>query len=244
MVVSFTNKEAYKAKFSRAQTKIWRDYNDDQHMWICGSLFHFSAGEGFENLRGFDISPESAKDNLESGPLSFLQGGKNNNMYAVIAQKGFQDDEIDEGDPEKSIKSRMWMYPVLEDRDKLLLAPRLRRVFEGAASYSEKQDLTNNMEHLPVIYESLIKMDQFSFTFSMQAQLATDLVRNKYFQGNEEQILALKQGEGIVWCSLFCVCNDSHYSRKTHRSWSENAFGGVLAADWRIDVGNGRGRQD
>ena len=42
--------------------------------------------------------------------------------------------------------------------------------------------------------QALIKMDQFAFTFSMQAQLAADLVTNPDFNANDEQLIALKQG--------------------------------------------------
>ena len=196
MIVPFSNREAYKSKFERAQTKIWRDYNDDQHMWVAGSLFHFSAGDGFENLRGFDISPESAKNQLEGG-LSFLKPGKNNNLYVVMADKAPQDTVIDPTDPEKSFKSRMWMLPTMEDRDKMLVSPRLRVLFEESKADEEKTALNNNVDLLPVVYESLLKMDQFAFTFSMQAQLATDLVSNPLFKASEEQIISMKQGLGL-----------------------------------------------
>ena len=38
-------------------------------------------------------------------------------------------------------------------------------------------------------------MDQFAFTFGMQAQLATDLITDPGYNGNDEQILALKMGK-------------------------------------------------
>ena len=197
MIVAFSNKEAYKGKFDRAQTRMWRDFNDDQHMWVCGSFFQFSAGDGWENLKGFDISPPGAKDMSDTGPLSFLKGGKNNNMYVVQATKGFQDETIDDADPERYFKSKMWMLPVMEERDKLLVTPRLRRAYEYATTDEEREAIEQNVQHLPSIYESLIKMDQFSFTFSMQAQLAVDLVADEDFNGNEDQLLALSQGLGL-----------------------------------------------
>ena len=60
MINAFTTGKAFTEKFERAQTKMWRDFNDDQHMWIAGSFFQFSAGEGWEGLMAFDISPENA----------------------------------------------------------------------------------------------------------------------------------------------------------------------------------------
>ena len=62
MLTAFSTKKFYKSKFERAQTKMWRDFNDDQHMWIAGSFHQFSAGDGWEQLLGFDISPDTAKD--------------------------------------------------------------------------------------------------------------------------------------------------------------------------------------
>jgi hypothetical protein len=197
MMVAFCNKDAYTSKFERAQTKMWRDFNDDQHMWVCGSFFQFSAGDGWENLKGFDISPEDAKDNTDTGPFSFLKGGKNNNIYVVQATKGFQEEVIDDDDPEKYFKSKMWMLPTMEERDKTLVTPRLRRAYQYAQTEEEKQAIARNVEALPSVYESLIKMDQFAFTFSMQAQLAVDLVVDENFNGNEDQLAALKQGLGL-----------------------------------------------
>ena len=178
-------------KFSRATTKGWRDYNDDQHMWVCGSLFEFSAGEGWEHLLGFDISPDSARDmSTGTGPLDKLmnQGGKNNNLFVVQARKGVQTEQLDENNLEKSINSKMWMIP------------RLIRCIETAEASTRSTVLAaveKNVQYLPKIYEALIKMDQFAFTFSMQAQLAADLISNLEFEGKEEQIIALKQGKSI-----------------------------------------------
>lgn len=198
MIVAFSSKKAYPEKFERAQTKMWRDFNDDQHMWIAGSFFQFSAGDGWEKLLGFDISPESAKANLEkNSPFDIFKKGKENNMYVVQASKGVQDEEIDEKNPAKSINSKMWMMPTLEDRDKQLVVPRLARAYKSAQNEEKKRAVAENIALLPKIYEALVKMDQFAFTFSMQSQLAADLVMNPEFDANDEQIAALKQGLGL-----------------------------------------------
>ena len=191
------------SNFERASTKIWRDYNDDQHMWICGSLFEFSAGEGWESLRGFDISPESARDITSSdNPLEKLMNrGKKNNLFVVQAKKAFQDDSLNTENLEKSITSKMWMMPVVEPRDKNLVVPRLMSCIEkteGAVKDEVMHAVEHNIALLPKVYEALIKMDQFAFTFSMQAQLATDLITNPDFNASDEQMLALKQGM-LLW---------------------------------------------
>lgn len=200
MIVPFSNKDAYTSKFEDAQTRIWRSFNDDQHMWVCGSFFQFSAGEGWENLRGFDISPEGSKKLDDAGPLSFLKGGANTNLYVVQADRAMQAEEIDPADPEQSFRSKMWMLPVMENRDKILVAPRLRRTYELVPN---SEFLARQVDYLPAVYESLIKMDQFAFTFNMQAQLAVNLVADPDFCANEEQINALKQGQ---WSSFSNIC--------------------------------------
>lgn len=195
MIVPFTNKEAYSSKFERAQTKMWRDMNDDQHMWICGSFFQFSASDGWEKLKGFDISPESAKK--EEGIIGALSAKKGMNMYVVQATKAYVDEGVDPNDPEKSFRSKMWLLPTLEERDKQLLAPRLARVYKAISDDKVIEAMLNNVDKLPKIYESLIKMDQFAFPFGMQAQLATDLITDPAFNGNEKQIAALKMGKPL-----------------------------------------------
>lgn len=195
MIVPFANKDAYKSKFERAQTKMWRDLTDDQHMWVCGSFFQFSASDGWTNLRGFDISPENAKK--AEGLAGVLQQSQGTPMFVVQADKAVQDEGIDENDPEKSFSSKMWLLPTVEERDKKLLAPRLARAFQSFNTEEEKEAIGNNIEALPTVYESLIKMDQFAFTFSMQAQLATDLISDRAFNGNDEQNKALKMGLGL-----------------------------------------------
>lgn len=196
MIVSFVSKDAYRDKFEKAQTKMWQDMNDDQHLWIAGSFFQFSAGDGWEYLKGFDISPPDAR--RDSSPLgSLLNKNKPVGIYVVQACKGYQDESIDDLDPEKSFRSKMWMIPTLEERDKSLVAPRLARSYFAADSDEDGRRIAENVETLPKIYESLLKMDQFAFTFSMQAQLAADLVSDPGFVANEEQITALKMGLGL-----------------------------------------------
>lgn len=200
MFIVFSGKDSPGNKnFERASTKIWRDYNDDQHMWICGSLFEFSAGEGWESLRGFDISPESARDLTSSdNPLEKLMNkGKRNNVFVVQAKKAFQDDALQLENLEKSITSKMWMMPVVEPRDKSMVVPRLVKSIEetdGPVKEEVMHSVEKNVALLPKIYEALTKMDQFAFTFSMQSQLAADLITNPDFNACDEQIIALKQG--------------------------------------------------
>jgi hypothetical protein len=171
---------------------------DDQHMWVCGSFFQFSAGEGWEGLKGFDISPDDAsKDDEKGNLLAKLQSGNKDGKppgaYVVQARKGIPPNEVDEdGDVESFVRSRLWTMPTLEDRDKKLVAPRLARAYESMDSLGDKDLMVRHLDSLPKVYASLIKMDQFAFTFGMQAQLAADLVGDPRFDGNDAQIANLK----------------------------------------------------
>mmetsp|Transcript_2795 Transcript_2795/g.4290 ORF Transcript_2795/g.4290 Transcript_2795/m.4290 type:complete len:641 (-) Transcript_2795:122-2044(-) len=196
MIVAFTSRDAYVDKFAKAQTKMWRDMNDDQHTWICGSFFQFSAGEGWEGLKGFDISPEeAASDDSIFSKISNAQ--KPANIYVVQATKVTPEESIDESNPAKSFSSRMWMLPTMEERDKQLVAPRLARAYLASSDENDREKIASHVDTLPRIYESLVKMDQFAFTFSMQARLAADLVSDPDYVGNDEQIANMKMGLGL-----------------------------------------------
>jgi len=201
MIVPFLAKDAYVEKFDEAFTKQWRDMTDDQHMWVAGSFFQFSAGEGWEGLKGFDISPEGAKKiDEQEGVLSKLKQSDNTappGTFVVQARKNFEKEEVDESDVEGFIKSKMWMLPTLEDRDKKLITPRLARAYDALDTEDDKERMIGHLDSLPKIYASLIKMDSFAFTFSMQAQLAADLLGDPDFTGSDIQINNMKMGLGL-----------------------------------------------
>merc|ERR1719469_1463734 len=174
MFVAFTSREAYSGKFDEAQTNQWRNFNDDQHMYVAGSFFQFSGSDGWTGLKGFDISPAGATKMDNKNPLQNLMSSAASSgpqpMYVVQATKNTIAETIDKEDPEVSFKSRMWIMPTLEERDKLLVAPRLARSY---LHYTENDYLLNQIQFLPKIYEILIKMDQFSFPFNLQAQIGS-----------------------------------------------------------------------
>ncbi|CAM9944042.1 unnamed protein product, partial [Choristocarpus tenellus] len=68
-MIPFTNKGAYR-EFEKKQIKMWKTMDDAQHMWIIGSFFKFSADAGWDDLKGYDMSPS------EVNPLAKITGGK------------------------------------------------------------------------------------------------------------------------------------------------------------------------
>lgn len=197
MMVSFSGPDAYN-QFEAAQTKWWRTFNSDQHMWVAGSFFQFSAGGGWTGLKGFDISPEGAKSVTGGDSIldNLTKKDRPKNMFVVQASKVAIDEAIDDSDPEKSFSSKMWLIPTLESRDKELVAARLSRVYV-TSSAERRHAISSHIDLLPKIYESLIKMDQFAFPFGLQAQLAVNVVSDPDYNGNDEQITALRMGLGL-----------------------------------------------
>jgi hypothetical protein len=109
---------------------MWRDFNYDQHMWVCGSFFHFSAAERWEGLKGFDLSfPADKKQNELPIIGGLLNQDKSGNACVVRARKAVRSDSINESDPQQSFCSLMWVLPTMEDRDKTLVALRLGRAY-------------------------------------------------------------------------------------------------------------------
>ena len=117
--------------------------------------------------------------------------------FVVQSRKKAMAEEIDEDDVEGYIKSQLWMLPTLEDRDKKLVTPRLAREYDALDSQEDQDRMLTHFNSLPRVYASLIKMDQFAFTFGMQAQLAADLVGDPDFEGNDAQINNMKMGLGL-----------------------------------------------
>jgi len=87
--------------------------------------------------------------------------------------------------------------PTLEDRDKKLVAPRLVRAYDALPAQEDKDRMMQHFDSLPKVYASLVKMDQFAFTFGMQAQLAADLMGDPDFEGNDAQVSNMKMGLGL-----------------------------------------------
>ncbi len=191
LIVPFSGKPGYSDAFAAQQTFMWRKYNDDQLMWVIGSFFKFSADDGWAGLKGFDISPVKPKTFIEE------KFGKGWPMFVVQASKVAAKTEIDSEDVEGSFSSMLWMTPVLEYRDKVLISPRLARAWEAADDQGRKDKIVENLKALPEVYKSLSKMDSFAFPFNLQAQLAANLAYEPTFTASDPQVKALRMGLGL-----------------------------------------------
>ena len=56
-IVGFTNAKFLKDGHEGAQLKLWKEFNDAQHIWTVGAYFQFSAGAGWKGLAGYDLIP-------------------------------------------------------------------------------------------------------------------------------------------------------------------------------------------
>lgn len=188
LMVPFSDRDMYKDVFEGQMTKMWRTMTDDQHMWVVGSFFEFSAGKGWDGLKGFDISPPK--------PENFIQEKLSNagGIYVVQATKK-EVTEIEEGKEEEGFESMLWLTPTLESRDKMLITPRLTRMYTSLPS--SRSTILRNINLLPSVYSALVKMDSFAFPFNLQAQLAANLISEHGFTASEPQIEALEEGLGL-----------------------------------------------
>ena len=150
-IVSFVGQEDLKETFGDAQTKMWRGYNDDQHMWMAGSFFQFSAGEGWEGLKGFDISPDTlGKDANADNPLSNLLNMDNNSTktFVVQATKGVLAQEIDDENPEESFSyHQRYMFLVVPRQRS---EPSLGAVLPGSTLHKMGPAQSQRPRQLPV----------------------------------------------------------------------------------------------
>lgn len=65
--------------------QMWGNMNDDQRMWIIGSLMYFACNEGLTQLKGFDLSESDAKG-MMAGRLAFIQSDlKKVHRYSLFA---------------------------------------------------------------------------------------------------------------------------------------------------------------
>ena len=86
-IVGFTNAKFLKDGHEGAQLKLWKEFNDAQHIWTVGAYFQFSAGAGWKGLAGYDLIPApSASDLAKPGFVAKQQ------LMLVQARKRARDE--------------------------------------------------------------------------------------------------------------------------------------------------------
>jgi SAM-dependent methyltransferase len=78
-IIGFTSANNLKNGHEGAQVKMWKGFNDPQHIWSVGAYFQFSAGAGWRLLSGYEIVPEKQ-------PLA-MGGGDAQQLMTVQATK-------------------------------------------------------------------------------------------------------------------------------------------------------------
>jgi hypothetical protein len=141
-VIGFTANTAVSDALKRGQIKVWKDMNSEQHLWIVGSYFQFSAGSGWSDLKGYDLSDtiEIGKSQKKKQPLGDLFGAKNvpkgTPVYLTTAQKRTREGI---SDPAEHILSTLWAASEMDEPEKQLVALRLTADYKRASSDEKKQ---------------------------------------------------------------------------------------------------------
>ena len=197
LIVSFAG-PSYQKPFEAAQTKLWRTMTDDQKLWVSGSFFRFSASDGWEGLRGFDITPVDPNAPIvdPASPPPSPTDSASTPFFVCQGTKRRASTTIDSSNTEEQMDQRLWMTAVLDSRDKDLIVPRLANAWR-AGDEQLRTKLEKNLVALPAVYECLVKMDGFAFPIDLQAKLAVDIVSEVDFDGGGEQIEAMRMGLGL-----------------------------------------------
>ena len=190
--------------------KMWTTMNDEQKIWIAGSYYHYSAGEGWEDIEGYDLL------NSTGGSAMVFDGDKKKNVegaaYAVTARKLAVSPP---GSPDfaaynysKGTLAGLSADMDVDDRDFCSL--RIATEYDRKGTDAERQDLLRSVNKLPTIYEILKEVKAIVVPPAVKAMLAVFVLES--WQNTVEQREALKMGLGIstpndFWTALGAATN-------------------------------------
>lgn len=174
--------------------KMWTTMNEEQKIWIVGSYFQFSAGEGFNSIEGFDLLSSDGKELV-------FEKKSDNNPYLVQAFKSFPTDLVI--DSEKFIADLMHGSANMDTEDKKLMALRLnaewKRVentFSPEVTSKEKEIILENwVTKLSSIFEILSQIKEVVMPKPIKVMLGAMLLNQ--WTGSAVQKLALRRGVGL-----------------------------------------------
>jgi len=185
--------------------KMWTTMNDEQKIWIAGSYYQYSAGEGWENIEGYDLlgSTGGASMVFDADKKKNVEGA----AYVVTAQK-IQIPTM--GSPDfaaynytKGSLSGLTADMDADDRD--FCAYRVAAEFERKPADLERQRLLTSVGKLPTIYNILKEVKNIVIPAPVKAMLAVFLL--EAWENTSVQREALRMGLGIdkpddYWAAL------------------------------------------
>uniref|UniRef100_A0A0G4HA01 Methyltransferase type 11 domain-containing protein n=1 Tax=Chromera velia CCMP2878 TaxID=1169474 RepID=A0A0G4HA01_9ALVE len=215
LIISFTSK-LNNRKLDKKELGWYKRMNDAQKLWVTGSLFHFSTGEGWTEMRGFDLSPNSEGQGDGKNVVDrMMDKGKeqeqSDNLYIVQAQKMVP--VVDARDPFKSMLGLLVTDSEVEDSERTLVCKRLTALCNRVGGDSQKEEIIRSVQMLPGIYEILKQVVVTQFPQPLRAKLAAMLLASPEWKGSEGQKAALRQAMGLerspdFWEPLGVLCPD------------------------------------
>ena len=169
--------------------KMWTTMNEEQKIWIVGSYYHYSVGEGFEQIEGYDLF------NL-NGQMVFASTDANDAAYVVHAKRQVLPEV---GSKEFSandyILGSLHGFKYLESDDKKFNALRLAADYERSSDADAKSEILKTLNKLEQIYEVIHVVKEMIIPAPVKAMLANFLYPK--WTNIPEQRDALKQGLGL-----------------------------------------------
>jgi hypothetical protein len=173
---------------------MWTTMNDEQKIWIAGSYYYYSAGEGWANIEGFDLlgSTGSQKMVFENGVR-----GEDDAAYVVSANKV---PVITPDSPDFSAfnftKFTLLGSNNMEKDDREFSAYRIDTDYQRASTPEEKESVLRSVLKLNGIYEILKEVKDIVIPPPVKAMLANFLLPK--WEDTPAQREALRQGLGLI----------------------------------------------
>ena len=170
--------------------KMWTTMNEEQKIWIVGSYFHYSVGEGFEQIEGYDLFNSNGQMVFAS-----TDSDANDAAYVVHAKRlVLPEVDAEEFSANDYILGSLHGFKYLESDDKKFNALRLAADYERSSA-DEKREILKTLNKLEQIYEVIHVVKEMIIPAPVKAMLANFLYPK--WTNTPEQRDALRQGLGL-----------------------------------------------
>jgi hypothetical protein len=148
--------------------QMWTTMNDEQKIWITGSYFHYSAGDGWVNIEGFDLFNSTGSKEME---FKKENEGEGTTAFVVSAEKLLF--VINATNPLEYINNIMLGAKNLETDDRLFVSNRLATDYMLAGDDTKKQEeVLSYVERVTSIYVHLREVKALVIPSPIKAMLA------------------------------------------------------------------------